>query len=88
MEKFRIVADEHGIEFLTDIAKKMIELFGISEEEAIGRINKHWEGAEFIGEEKAVYHEDDEYWAKTIYFGKDSFWWLKEGEHIDPIPYP
>ncbi|MEW8987645.1 MAG: hypothetical protein AB2401_11715 [Bacillus sp. (in: firmicutes)] len=58
----------------TEIAKKMMELFGISEKEAIGRINRHWRGETIKGPKDLIYHEDPEYWAKTIYYGKDSMW--------------
>ncbi|MFM1652555.1 hypothetical protein ACI7RC_10705 [Brevibacillus sp. B_LB10_24] len=82
------MTDKQGEEFLIDIKNKMIELFNITEEEAVGRINRMWSGKKLIGDEQIVYHEDDTYWAKTIYYGKSSFWWLKEGEEIKPIPYP
>lgn len=82
--------DEYGAKFLEGIVSTMVELFGISEEEAIGRINRDWTWGDLVGQPLVVYHEDPEYWAKTIYYGTDSYWWIKEekGEKIDPIPYP
>ncbi|OOM73582.1 hypothetical protein CLPUN_44780 [Clostridium puniceum] len=87
MSKFEFVTDDESEEFCTEIAEKMVELFIIFKDEAIGRINRCWKGLEIIGDD-LIYHEDEEYWAKTIYYGKRSFWWLKEGsEDLKPIPY-
>ena len=87
MNNFEFVTDEESEEFCIEIAKKMIELFGISMDEAMGRINRCWEGLEIVGDD-LIYHEDEEYWAKNIYYGKNSFWWLKEGsEDLKPLPY-
>lgn len=87
MNKFEFITDDQSEEFCNEIAEKMIELFGISKDEAIGRINSLWRGLEIVGLD-LIYHEDEEYWAKTIYYGHNSCWWLKEGkEELKPVPY-
>jgi len=88
MYKFTIVTDEQSRKYLLRIAEEMVNFFGITEEEAIGRINRYWDNQEIMGDD-LIYHELPSYWAKTIYSGND-LWWLKEkqGEPIKPIPYP
>jgi hypothetical protein len=66
------------------IANKMVELFGIFIDEAVGRINRDWRGQEIIGMD-IIYHETEEYWAKTIYYG-GAHWWKGE-EGLKPRPY-
>lgn len=87
MNKFEFITDENSEIFCNLIVKKMIELFGISEAEAIGRINNLWRGKEIVGD-NIIYHEDEEDWGKTMYYDHNSMWWLKEGkEELKPMPY-
>jgi uncharacterized protein (TIGR02452 family) len=64
----------------------MVDQFGISRDEAIGRINNHWRGIEIRGSKDLVYHQGADWWAKTIYYGKESQWW-KEPLGLNPLPY-
>ncbi len=86
MSLFLFVTDKNSEEFCLLIAHKMVELFGISKEEAIGRINRDWKGQEIVGMD-VIYHEDEEYWAKEIYYGHDSRWWKGE-TGLKPSSYP
>jgi len=94
MRKYDCNFDDYGLEFLNSITNKMIELFGITEDEAVGRINRRFSGQDFFDPERPekeiniAYHEDEYYWANTLYYGKDSFWWIRKGEKIAPIPFP
>lgn len=88
MNLFKMKTDQESQEYLLNIKSEMVNRFAISEEEAIGRINNYFENMEFIGYKLMLYHEDETYWANTIYYGKDSEWWLREGEAIEPTPYP
>jgi hypothetical protein len=72
---FTFTTDEQSESFCRAIVDGMIELFGITEDEAIGRVNRQWNGMVLIGDELAIYHEDEDYWASAIYFGKNSRWW-------------
>jgi hypothetical protein len=75
MEEFKFPLDKESYRYCLEIVDEMIRQFGISKEEAIGRINHEWSGAEFIGDDHVYYHEDPDEWAKDIFYGKDSFWW-------------
>ena len=59
-----------------EIVGEMIRLFGISETEAVSRINRQWGRLRFSGPDEVVYHEDAETWAKNIYYGHESAWWF------------
>jgi hypothetical protein len=87
MPEFIFETDAKGYAFCREIAVEMVKFFKISDEEAVGRINRQWKNAPFTKTEDIAYHETAEYWAKAIYFGKDSYWWKGE-ENLKPIPYP
>ena len=85
--KFEFETDEQSEGFVASIANRMVSLFGISIDEAVGRINRDWKGLKIIGSNEVIYHEDEDYWAKTIYYGKGSNWWLYPS-NLKPRPYP
>jgi hypothetical protein len=58
------------------IAAEMVRLFGVSDEEAIGRINQAWRGLDLGGEGDLIYHELPDHWAQTIYRSDELFWWV------------
>lgn len=82
--------------YCREIAGELVARFGISEEEAVGRINRDWRPRHCLGPHVyLVYHETPEYWATEIYYGKDSYWWIapEKREHlglgpVEPAPYP
>jgi hypothetical protein len=86
-DKFEFSTDSQSATFCEGIAVKMVELFGITTDEAIGRLNQEWRGLSLLGPNDMIYHEDEEYWAKTIYYGKDSKWW-KNPPGLTPKPFP
>jgi hypothetical protein len=86
-KKFAFQTDSDSEAYCQEIAREMAELFDIPESEAIGRMNRDWNGLALVGEDDVIYHDEPEYWAKTIYYGKDSFWWLKKAG-LKPRPYP
>jgi len=71
------------------IAAEMVRLFSISSSEAFGRLNRFWQGQEFTsaGKVTALLHEVPADWAKTIYYGRESFWWLPD-QDLQPEPFP
>jgi hypothetical protein len=76
--------------YLERIADTMVSLQSIPREEAVGRINRAFKDTKFRKGDKRpdlIFHETPEYWAKTIYYGKDSRWWVGE-EGLEPLPYP
>jgi hypothetical protein len=34
-----------------------------------------------------AYHEEPDYWARTIYYGPNSHWWV-HGQELIPLPPP
>ena len=74
---FPFKTDKRSEEFCNSIAREMVGLFGIPESEAIRRIGSFWGHLSgIVGDEDMVYHEDESYWARTIYYGAGSFWWI------------
>ena len=86
MRNYQFVTDKESRVYVDAILDEMVRLFSIPEEEALGRINRAWKALELIGDEDLIYHEDEEYWAKTIYYGKDSEWW-NNPPSLRPLPY-
>jgi len=83
---FDFGTDKESQFFCESIAREMVRLFNISHDEAIGRINREWMRRKIIGDD-VIYHETENYWAKNIYFGKSSEWWLSPLS-LKPKPYP
>ncbi len=83
--KFRVTNESET--FCREIINVMIQLFEISSEEALGRLNEHWKGNDFTDEDDIRYHEDESFWAYDIYYGHDSLWWTNPGQ-LTPLPYP
>src|SRR4051812_22074717 len=80
--KFSFTTDDKSEAFCLGIAQEMVTLFGISGEEAIGRINRQLQNVkEWIGDKHIYYHETMEEWAKNIYYEEDyeygNCWWIK-----------
>lgn len=76
--------DLEAQEFCKKIVNEMVSLFGITEAEAIARVNNQWAHLESIGgQEELIYHEDEVFWAKDIYFGPEAYWWLGDDARIE-----
>lgn len=85
MTQFTFRTDEQSRDSCELIIREMVDRFGIVREEALERVNRMWGGLEIIGEEGLVYHEDEVFWAVTIFYGKDSGWW-KDPPDLKPLP--
>jgi hypothetical protein len=72
---WRFEVDARADAFCQEVASELMRLFGVSAEEAVGRINRHWSGQAITGED-IVYHETADYWAHVMYYGKESSWWI------------
>jgi len=83
---FDFDTDKESQIFCESIAREMVRVFNISLDEAIGRISREWMKKPIIGDD-VIYHETENYWAKNIYFGKSSEWWLSP-PNLRPKPYP
>jgi hypothetical protein len=84
---FTFPTDDESEAFCAEILREMQERFGISQQEAVGRMNRFWWGLSLIGPNHPIYHESPEYFAKTIYYGPDTAWWKGEAG-LTPQPYP
>jgi hypothetical protein len=89
MDELKVVGTAEALEYIEQIAREMALLFRITMDEAVGRINRSWASQEFssAGQVGALLHEEPDAWAKTVYYGRDSYWWLGE-EGLEPKPYP
>jgi hypothetical protein len=85
---FSFTTGEKSDAYMKAIVGEMIRLFGISEDEAIGRLNEKWRGLAFTDEEDELIRETPSWWAKNAYFGHDSAWWSMNESELKPLPYP
>ena len=85
--RLRMQTSSHAREFIGRIVDQMVDRFGISRDEAVARVNDAWGHLDHIGDDDLIFHETAEYWARTIYYGKDSHWWLGgEGPSAGSVP--
>lgn len=84
---YEFKTDEQSRAFCNKIAERMVSLFNISVEEAVGRMNRLWSGQSFIGPKDLIYHEDEDFWANDIFYGGDSLWWANP-PGLKPLPFP
>ena len=89
MTDFTVIGTDEAISYLEEIAREMVLLFPITISEARGRINREFETRAFLTdlEVNVLLHEEQDVWAKHIYFGRESCWWLDE-DAARPRPYP
>lgn len=93
--EFPCAGDAEALAFCWQVAAEMVDLFGISLQEAVARVNRHWSQAGADGRVPRVwivgldlvYHEEPDYWARTIYYGPNCFWWVP-GQELVPLPPP
>lgn len=78
MRKFLFAVDQEAESFWEEVAEKMVILFNISKDEAIGRINEQWKNTIIGGSDHITYHENTEYWAQFIYYENGTYWWLDD----------
>lgn len=83
---FEFKASGDALDLCEQIVDRMVELFGIPVEEALGRVNQQWAGRD-LDDDSLICHEDQDYWANNIYYGHGSHWWLKP-PGLKPMPYP
>jgi len=84
---FSFEVDNLAREYCENIVSRMVELFRVSEDEALGRINRHWAGHTMQGDDDLLYHQTIDDWASDIYYGAGSSWWTKP-IGLKPLPYP
>lgn len=89
MVDLNVQATDEAREYLSAIAGEMALLFSIPIEEAYGRINREFAARSFTTEIEVLtlLHEEEDVWAKHIYYGRESFWWVDE-DGASPQKYP
>jgi hypothetical protein len=93
--EFPCAGDAEALGFCWQVAAEMVHLFGISLQEAVARVNRHWSQADADGRVPRVwivgldlvYHEEPDHWARRIYYGPNSNWWVP-GQELIPLPPP
>ena len=78
--------DSEAESLCDQIIDEMVAGLGLTEAEAIGRLNRAWGGNDFRKQD-IRYHETPEFWAKDIYFGPGSKWWTNP-PGLTPKPFP
>ena len=84
---YTFTTDAQSRAFFDEIATRLVALFTIGHEEAVGRMNRLWNGQVFTGPDDLIYHEDEDFWANTVFYGGDSKWWTNP-PGLKPLPYP
>ena len=77
MSLFAFRTDAESEQYCHKIVTAMIRDCGVSEQEALQRINMFWARFPFLGMDLR-YHDLPERWAKHLFYGKEQFWWLDE----------
>jgi hypothetical protein len=76
--RFEFPTNVEAAEYCERILESMRQLFGIDEDDALARINRHWRGQTMTSDDdlRALTHELPDYWARLIYYGPDVKWWI------------
>lgn len=69
MSRFTFPIDSDSEAYCLETAQYMVVNFGISEEDAISRINEQWQHTTLVGDNVLLFHYLPDYWAKFIYYG-------------------
>jgi hypothetical protein len=72
--RYLMKAFPQALELFNEIAADMALSFSVPIEEAVARINQHWNGQEFLDARDLIFHEDAHYWAMIIYFDEVLDW--------------
>ena len=75
-------------ELLSDIRDEMATVLGVSDAEAVARINQQWQGQDLSGDDEIVLHEDGYFWALSIYFGGNVPDWSPDADRSNWMPKP
>ena len=85
-QEYQFGVNDEAESFCDQIVGRVVQLFGITEDEAVGRMNRQWRGLDFEKEDLR-YHQLPDDWAGDLYYGADSYWWMKPaGLHAKPYP--
>jgi hypothetical protein len=77
---FTFTTDTQSNAFFEEIASRMVALFRVGHEEAVGRMNRLWSGQTFTGPDDLIYHEDEDFWANMCFMAG-----TRSGGRIRPV---
>lgn len=81
---FQFATDEESLAYLQEIVECMVRLFDVKPEHCIECIDRAWSDLPMVGND-LVYRESPTYWANHFMFGRDSYWWVRDREHLEPL---
>ncbi len=87
MNPFSFTTDASSEAYCMEIVSELVRQFGVTQEEAIGRVNQSFARQSLLGPMDWVYHEVSRDWARFIYYKPGIHWWV-EGADLSPRPYP
>lgn len=88
--EFDFVTDDEAKDYCIEVVEQMMKLFNISQQEAVGRVNRAFVGEKLVGSCEDLwwlYHEIPEDEARFIYYEPGTYWWV-EGSPLIPKPFP
>lgn len=77
-------------EMLVEIRDAMVDAYGVSVDEAEGRISSTLGNWDLESEETELMlgHEDPEHWAGVVYYGWGVDFWRRPASELQPRPWP
>ena len=89
MSEFALELSPAAEAYCREIVDDMVRLFSIGRQEAIKRVNRHWQGVSSAAEPEygLMTHQTTDDWAHDIYYGKQAMWW-RPGSNPKPLPVP
>jgi hypothetical protein len=66
--KFTFIGNRELYDWCERVVQRMTEMFGITREEALAKINQFWQGQDFTDSYDLYLHETNEYWARVFYY--------------------
>lgn len=84
--RLRLSMSDRARAYIEQIVHQMVLRFGITRDEAVGRVNQAWGHLDHIADTDLIFHQSPPEWAGDIYYGRDSGWWNGE-DGLRPVPY-
>jgi hypothetical protein len=88
VSRWNFEVSEEAADYLDCIRDDMIASSGLTAAEASGRVARFWELTPLVSPEalEVLRSETPAFWARTIYYGQYSDWWLYEACSLEPLP--
>ncbi len=86
MRQFTFATNPELDLYFNKVVDVLIADFGVSEDEAVGRVNRTYGSYDVLGD-PTLTHEWARDTAYQLYYGPDQMYW-KPGAVLTPLPYP